>query len=357
METQIIDGRFIANKILKRLKTEVKQLRFRPLFCDILVGSDPVSLSFVRIKGKKATEIGLDFRLVGLDADITTAQLITQIEKIESEPNLRGLIVQLPLPGQIDQKKILQSIKKEFDADCLGGKSELIGPTASAIIEILDSLNLDLREKEILVIGRGELVGKPVSKILAERGLNVITADRSTGELSDLTSRADVIISGAGYPNLINSTMIKQGVILIDAGTAESEGGIVGDMNIDSLKEKSITSGARRNASAAKFFLTRKSKPYRRCARGHDYGISGILFGSHLDAKWFLALPARASQRQAGKLHFCNIFIYHLRSKPLSLSYKLLHKLWSHDSFRKAWIILHISSKHQLTSISHSSYN
>jgi methylenetetrahydrofolate dehydrogenase (NADP+) / methenyltetrahydrofolate cyclohydrolase len=238
MTAQIIDGKVIADKILNQLKPEVEQLKFRPLFCDILVGVDPVSLSFVKIKGRRAEEIGLDFRLVQLAEGIGTKDLIREIEALEQEPNLSGLIVQLPLPNQIDQARILKTIRPEFDADCLSGASKLIPPTAGAIIEILDFLELDLTRQKILIVGHGELVGKPVKKILEDRGHIVQVADRSTNDLFDLTKAADIIISGAGQPNLITGDMIKPGAVLIDAGTAETEGGIVGDIETNSVKTK-----------------------------------------------------------------------------------------------------------------------
>lgn len=235
MSATIFNSVQITEKILGKLKTEVKKLNFRPLFCDILVGNDPVSLSYVKIKGKKAIEIGLDFKLVQLSKSISTQELILEIKEIEKEPNLSGLIIQLPLPDSIDQQKVLSIINPEIDADCLSGKAKLVSPTAGAIITILGSLNLDLASKNILVIGQGELVGKPVTKMLEEKGLKITVADRSTDNLLTLTQNADVIISGAGSPRLINGKMIKQGSILIDAGTADLTEGIVGDIDTRSV--------------------------------------------------------------------------------------------------------------------------
>ncbi|MBI2607370.1 MAG: bifunctional 5,10-methylenetetrahydrofolate dehydrogenase/5,10-methenyltetrahydrofolate cyclohydrolase [Candidatus Doudnabacteria bacterium] len=238
MPAKIIDSRQIAQTIIERLKTEVSKLNFRPLFCDILVGSDPVSLSFVKLKGKRAEEIGLDFKMIQLSENTTTEQLIEQIEQLGREPNLSGLIVQLPLPPHIDQKKILDSIDPSLDADCLSGQSKLVPPTAGAVLTILDSLGLDLSSKQILVVGQGELVGKPVSKLLKQRGLSIMSADRATKNLSNLTRSADVIISGAGQPGLIKKNSIKDGAVLIDAGTADQAGGIVGDIDTASVSEK-----------------------------------------------------------------------------------------------------------------------
>ncbi|MDP4001071.1 MAG: bifunctional 5,10-methylenetetrahydrofolate dehydrogenase/5,10-methenyltetrahydrofolate cyclohydrolase [bacterium] len=237
MSATIFDSVQTTKKILGRLKKEVKKLNFRPLFCDILVGSDPVSLSFVKLKGEKAEEIGLRFQLIQLPENSTTDQLLETILGLEKDRNLSGLVVQLPLPKHIDQKKVLSSIKSNVDADCLSGQTVLVPPTAGAILTILDSLELELEAKTILVVGRGELVGRPVKDLLERRGLNVVVADKTTNDLAGLTLSADVIITGAGQPGLIRGEMVKKGVILIDAGTADQSGSIVGDIETASVLE------------------------------------------------------------------------------------------------------------------------
>jgi methylenetetrahydrofolate dehydrogenase (NADP+)/methenyltetrahydrofolate cyclohydrolase len=244
---EIIKGGKIAKKILSKLKSEVANLPFAPVLCDVLIGDDAVALSYVKIKAKRAEETGLKFELVQLPVGVSTADVLSKIKSIQTNPHLAGVIVQLPLPINLDRKQILNSIDPRLDVDCLGdanaesfyaGKSAMLPPTAAAVIEILEELNLDLKSKEILVVGQGDLVGRPVTFLLKQKGYNKIkTADGSTN-LETLLPQADVVISGAGQPRLIKGDWIKQGVILIDCGTSESAGSIVGDIDSQSVAGK-----------------------------------------------------------------------------------------------------------------------
>ena len=242
--TKLIDGKKIAREILDGLKEEVSKLSFKPLFCDILIGDDAVSESYVRIKGRQAESVGIGFLLKQLETTCTTETVIAEIKKIQEQPNLCGLIVQLPLPPSLNKEQILTAINPKIDVDCLGKENltcfysnnlKIIPPTAAAIVYLLENLDLDLFKRNILVVGQGELVGKPVSHLLKNKGYNVVVADQKTADLKAKTIKADVIISATGQPNLITGGMIKTNAVVIDAGTAESESGIVGDVETDSV--------------------------------------------------------------------------------------------------------------------------
>jgi len=243
----IVDGKILAEQILLGLKTELRRLPFQPVFCDVLVGEDPVARSYVNIKGRRAEEIGLDFQLLEVPASISTDELIQRLQEVQNRPYLSGLIVQMPLPAGLDTRRILDAIIPRVDVDCLGsrnserfysGRPRLIPPTASAVMEILKLLKLDSTKKKILIIGKGELVGRPVAFLLKQQGLNVITADNLTQNLPSLALTADVIISGTGQPGLITGDYIKLGAVIIDCGTAESAGSIVGDVDLGSVAAK-----------------------------------------------------------------------------------------------------------------------
>jgi methylenetetrahydrofolate dehydrogenase (NADP+) / methenyltetrahydrofolate cyclohydrolase len=245
MET--INGNEIAQKILTQLAGEISRFAFVPLFVDVLVGEDAVAVSYVKIKAKRAEDIGLKFQLVQLPSSISTEDLVSQLKIIQRDPYLSGLILQLPLPEQLDRKTILNSIDSRVDTDCLGdensqkfydNKSSIKPPTALAVMTILDELHLSLDNLNFLVIGQGELVGKPVTHLLKSRGYKVETADASTTNLKEMALNADVIISAVGQPKLLGGDMIKPGAILIDCGTSESAGSIVGDVDTDSVASK-----------------------------------------------------------------------------------------------------------------------
>lgn len=244
---QIIDGRKIKEEILKELKEKVEALPFPPIFCDLLVGDDPVSASYVRIKGKAAESIGIKFKVVNFPEAVTTEEILNEIENLNRVPLMSGIIVQLPLPSHIDTQVVLDAIDPKLDVDCLGSLNsknfyEDTGsmgyPTALACMKLLDSLNLDLKNKNIVVLGRGKLVGLPVTHLLESRGLKVSVVHSQTDNSSEIILNADIIISAIGRGRFLTSSMVKDGVVIIDAGTSEENGAVIGDVDMESIKEK-----------------------------------------------------------------------------------------------------------------------
>ena len=244
---QIIDGRKIKDEILNELKGKVEALPFPPIFCDILVGDDPVSASYVRIKGKAAESIGIKFKVVNFPENVTTEEIVNEIENLNRVPLMSGIIVQLPLPSGIDTQMVLDAIDPKLDVDCLGSvnstnfyedKDGLGYPTALACMKLLDSLHLDLKEKDIVVLGRGKLVGLPVTHILESRGLKVSVVHSQSENSSEVISDADIIISAVGRGGFLTGSMVKDGVVIIDAGTSEENGSVVGDVEMETVEDK-----------------------------------------------------------------------------------------------------------------------
>lgn len=241
----IIDGRKIKEEILNEVKEGVAKLPFSPVFCDILVGDDVVSASYVRIKEKNALNVGIKFRTAEFPKTVTTEELVYEIENLNKVPHMCGIIVQLPLPDHIDRKRVLDAIDPSLDVDCLGSLAsnnfyndigELGYPTALACLKILDSLNIDLTDKKIVMLGQGVLVGLPVSHLIRSRGLNLLTINNQTNNIKEILKDADIIISGIGKGKFITKEMIKKDVIIIDAGTSEENGSIVGDVDLNSVE-------------------------------------------------------------------------------------------------------------------------
>ena len=262
---QIIDGKKISQEILAKIKREVALLPFQPVFSDVLVGGDPSSIQYVKMKAKAAESVGIKFHKANFPDSITTPELVKEINVLNKIPNMCGIIVQLPLPVHLNIREVLDAIDPSLDVDCLGivasekfysgstagGTAGGIGfPTALACMAIIDylinSLNINLAHKKIVVLGQGQLVGKPVTALLAFRGLTPTTITRKTANKEQLLKEADVIISGIGQGKYITGDMIKEGAVLIDAGTSESlghsptgepNGGIVGDVDLESVKD------------------------------------------------------------------------------------------------------------------------
>ncbi|MDE2399574.1 MAG: bifunctional 5,10-methylenetetrahydrofolate dehydrogenase/5,10-methenyltetrahydrofolate cyclohydrolase [Patescibacteria group bacterium] len=243
---QIINGKKIAEEILTKIKSEVATLPFTPVFCDILVGEDPSSVQYVKMKANAATSVGIKFHTANFPSAITTDELVKEIKLLNKIENMCGIIAQLPLEEHIDKRAILDAISPDLDVDCLGvvasnkfydGENALGFPSAMACMTVLDSLNLDLKNKNIVVLGQGDLVGRPVTALLKFRGLDPKIIRSKTEGREKLIKDADVIISGIGKGKYITGDMVKDGAVLIDAGTSESNGSIVGDIDLESVKE------------------------------------------------------------------------------------------------------------------------
>lgn len=243
----IIDGRALAQKLNEQTAERVKKLSFTPLLCDVVVGDDPASLSYVGIKQRTAEQYGLKFRLEHLPASADATQVIAATREVQTDPNLCGLIVQLPLPKNLPTEQILSAIESGVDVDLINpqtteafysGQPSLVPPTAGAILHILDSLERDLAKAEFVVVGQGDLVGKPTAFLLKQRGLKVQVVTQDSPDRGEIIKQADVLICGAGQPGIITGDMVKEGVIVVDAGTSESEGSITGDVDFESVSPK-----------------------------------------------------------------------------------------------------------------------
>ncbi len=243
---EIIDGKKIRKEILDKIKKEVTTLPFVPVFCDILVGEDPMSMQYVNIKAKTASSVGIHFHKASFPSTIATLELVKEIEILNKMENMCGIIIQLPLPSLIDSRIALDAIKPSLDVDFLGsvaskqfydGNIERGLPTAFACMTLLNSLHLDLKDKKIVVLGQGNLVGKPVASLLKFQDLSPVIIRSKTENKETLIKEADIIISGIGKGKYIKGNMIKKGVILIDAGTSEGDSGIIGDVDLDSVSD------------------------------------------------------------------------------------------------------------------------
>jgi methylenetetrahydrofolate dehydrogenase (NADP+)/methenyltetrahydrofolate cyclohydrolase len=242
----IIDGRKIRDEILTKIREEVSNLSFVPVFCDVLVGNDSASVQYVKIKERTAESVGISFKQASFPEYITTEELIREIKALNKVPKMCGIIIQLPLPRHIDRKAVLDAIDPALDVDCLGavasdifysGDTKIGFPAALSCMVLLDSLNLNLANKRIVVLGQGMLVGRPVTYLLHMRNLSPEIITNETLNKEEIIKQADILISGMGKGKYLIGVMIKKGAILIDAGTSESEGGIIGDVDSESVKE------------------------------------------------------------------------------------------------------------------------
>lgn len=216
----LVDGKKIANVLEDKLREKFSQLPQKKV-CFVLLGDDPASKKFIEMKSKVAERLGIAVEVV---------------HEMVSFDKYDGVVVQLPLPEGVDTQKILDSVPLEKDIDVLSTEAKegnKVAPVAHAVFEILNFYNVDLNDKEILVVGNGKLVGEPVCRLLDQKNITYFVIDKNTDEQlkAERVASADIIISGAGVPHMIKPEMIKDGVVLIDAGTSEQAGKLVGDID------------------------------------------------------------------------------------------------------------------------------
>lgn len=199
----ILDGKKLSEKILKKLKAEIKRKRLKLKLSIVLVGEDSDSKIFIRQKQKACERVGIDFELFKFSSKISNSRLKKEIKKIIQNPNIKNIVVQLPLPEGLNTEEILSLIPKEKDA-------EIVSPVVCAVDRILKEYKISLKNKKIVLIGKGRLVGRPLSAWLIKQKMKFSNIDK--------IKNADIVISGVGKPNLIKGEMIKKGVIVIDVG-------------------------------------------------------------------------------------------------------------------------------------------
>lgn len=248
----LINGKKIAQNLDKKtagLVKKLKKLGLSPKIAVILVGGSKPSQIYVAQKEKLAKKLGFDFELIKLGSKTTTVELKNKIYSLQKQKNLCGLIVQLPLPQKINTFEVLNGLNYDIDIDCLGAyslgrlyqdKRELEPPTAGAVMEILRSLKVKFPGKEVVVIGAGILVGKPLATILMQERATVTVCNSATRDLKKKCLNADIIVTGAGVINLVKANMVKKGAIVIDAGFSFKNGKSYGDADVATLDKKGV---------------------------------------------------------------------------------------------------------------------
>lgn len=243
----LIDGRALATAMhadTKQLVAEKVAAGSQPKLGVVLIGHDKASETYVNIKRKKAEALGIAFELHRYDADITYDAISTELARIQEDPSLTGLIVQLPIPEHF-YPRLINEIKPELDVDCLTytnlGKivmhtNTFLPPTPGAVMTILDSLDVDLAGKHVCIVGAGVLVGKPLAIMCMNAEASVTTVNKFTPNISEYTTQADILVSGVGCKHLITADMVKPGAIVIDAGVDFESGNMFGDVNVAAVE-------------------------------------------------------------------------------------------------------------------------
>ena len=244
---KIIDGKTLAQNLRKKIANQVKQYSRPPGLAVILVGDDEASQLYVRNKTRACVEVGFYSDQIHKSSNITEEELLSEVNRLNENQNIDGILVQLPLPSHIDSNKIIEAIIPEKDVD--GFSSENVGKlsqnksfispcTPRGVMKMLDSIKCDLRGKDCVIIGASNIVGRPMAMELLNAGATVQVCHKGTKDITQKTKSADVIIAAAGVANLVKSDWIKEGVILIDVGiNRQADGSMTGDIDFEDVKD------------------------------------------------------------------------------------------------------------------------
>lgn len=251
MSAKIIYGKEVAQQLRAEMKTVVEKMKangINPHLTVILVGDDPASHSYVRGKEKASQEIGIASKVIKMPEETTEEALLDTIHTLNSDDTVHGILVQLPLPKHIDEERVIAAIAPEKDVDgfhpinvgkMILGQDTFLPCTPHGIIKLLEAIDAEIEGKHVVVIGRSNIVGKPMGQLLLNRHATVTYCHSRTKNLKAITQLADILIVAVGRANMIDASYVKEGAIVIDVGVNRtSDGKLTGDVDFASVKEK-----------------------------------------------------------------------------------------------------------------------
>ena len=247
---EIINGKEISAAVKQRIKAEVKKLSEQgtvPGLAVIIVGSDPASLVYVGSKEKACAELGIHSEKYALPEETTEQELLDLIKRLNNDDNIHGILCQLPLPPHLDEKLIINSIAPEKDVDAFNpysvgrimiGDYDFVPCTPAGIMEMLKYEGIEIAGKSCVVIGRSNIVGKPMAMLLLHANGTVTVCHSKTKNLKEICRNADILVAAVGKAKFVTEDMVKPGAVVIDVGMNRENGKLCGDVDFDSVKEK-----------------------------------------------------------------------------------------------------------------------
>ena len=247
----IIDGKKLAKKIRENLKIECDELKkkgIKPKLAVIMVGDDPASKVYVRNKSRACDEIGIEYQEYLLSDNITQDELLKLIKKLNNDKTVNGILLQTPIPENLDINEAFKTITYLKDVDgftpssvgklCIG-EDTFVSCTPLGVIKMLEEYNIDLNGKDVVILGRSNIVGRPLIQCCLQKNATVTICHSKTNNLKEHTKRADVIISAIGKPKFVTADMVKDNVVVIDVGINRDENGkLVGDVDFENVEKK-----------------------------------------------------------------------------------------------------------------------
>jgi len=252
MSAEIIKGKPVADQIREEIKKETERLKTKgvnPKLSVILVGDDPASVVYARSKEKVGDKLGVMVDLTVLPGDTPEKDVIDLIKKLNDDRSTHGILVELPLPKHISKEQVMLTVHHNKDVDginpinrgfLLGGQEDLalIPATPLSCIELIERAGIAIRGKRVVLVGRGDTVGRPLASLLIKRDATITVCHTKTVDLPSVTQQAEVLVAAAGRRGLVTGEMVSEGTVVIDAGINQIENGITGDVDFEAVKEK-----------------------------------------------------------------------------------------------------------------------
>jgi methylenetetrahydrofolate dehydrogenase (NADP+)/methenyltetrahydrofolate cyclohydrolase len=247
VSARIIDGNAVAARVRERVVGEVEALGVTPGLATILVGDDPASAVYVRMKREDSAQVGIRSFHHELEDDVPADELVELIRSLNADARVHGILLQLPLPAQLDQDDFIPLIDPRKDVDGLTpvnagllveGRKGLVPCTPAGVMELLAEAEVELEGARAAVVGRSILVGKPLGQLLLAANATVTHCHSRTRDLAGVCREADVLIAAVGSPRLVTADMVREGAAVIDVGTSRTDEGLVGDVDFEAVKEK-----------------------------------------------------------------------------------------------------------------------
>ena len=248
--SNIIDGKLVSAAVKERVANEVKELNKQGVdvcLAVILVGQDPASQIYVANKKKACEQLGIISKEFLLSENTTQEELLALVNKLNNDASVNGILCQLPLPKGLDEKAVINAIDPNKDVDAFHpvnvgkimiGDYDFLPCTPAGVMEMLAYYNIDVCGKECVVIGRSNIVGKPMSMLLLHKNGTVTTAHSRTQNLAEVTRRADILVAAVGIANFVKADMVKPGAVVIDVGMNRENGKLCGDVDFDAVSQK-----------------------------------------------------------------------------------------------------------------------
>jgi methylenetetrahydrofolate dehydrogenase (NADP+)/methenyltetrahydrofolate cyclohydrolase len=247
MTAILLDGKKTAEEIRASLKREISGLKEKPGLATIIVGDNPSSRLYVGIKRRTCEEVGIYSELYELPEKTKEEELIKLIKRLNADKKIHGILVQMPIPKHISEKKVFAAIAVEKDVDgfhdynmgcLLTGEEKMVPCTPKGVVRLLEKYGITIAGKNVVVVGRSKIVGRPTALMLLNRDATVTICHSKTKNLAMHTLLADILVVAVGSPKLITADMVKKGVVVVDVGTTKVGSKLVGDVDFDSVKEK-----------------------------------------------------------------------------------------------------------------------